>query len=325
MKRGLIGLFVLLSVAFLFSSCMVMDQNSFVWYAPDIFDYTVVTNIYDDYYYEVDTNFSLLSDGIITITNLFADFKYYLVVNAKVKKTKVTNFYTTYHKVKGKEVLTSTLDYWYYWHGISIDVYISNDSGSRNWVGWKYFDIREETNVSFYIPFTITNTMAGKAYIVVYARYVGLVNEGYVSEFGKYFQKETFVRLARSCYVETIPLSNNLSNFPDTAIYLYRNNGMEIESFGEDDDSGYSNVMAKLYKPMAPGVYYAKVISKTTNSNTFAIYYGYNKVDVNDYVSVSEYSNYSLDSALELTEGVPTNSWIDAYTERWYKIVVSNY
>jgi len=76
---------------------------------------------------------------------------------------------------------------------------------------------------------------------------------------------------------------------------------------------------------MAPGVYYAKVISKTTNSNTFAIYYGYNKVDVNDYVSVSESSNYSLDSALELTEEVPTNSWIDAYTERWYKIVVSNY
>jgi hypothetical protein len=48
-------------------------------------------------------------------------------------------------------------------------------------------------------------------------------------------------------------------------------------------------------------------------------------MDVNDYVSVSESSNYSLDSALELTEGVPTNSWIDAYTERWYKIVVSNY
>jgi len=325
MKRGLIGLFVLLSVAFLFSSCMVMDQNSFVWYAPDIFDYTVVTNIYDDYYYEVDTNFSLLSDGIITITNLFADFKYYLVVNAKVKKTKVTNFYTTYHKVKGKEVLTSPLDYWYYRHGISIDVYISNDSGSRNWVGWKYFDIREETNVSFYIPFTITNTMAGKAYIVVYARYVGLVNEGYVSEFGKYFQKETFVRLARSYYVETIPLSNNLSNFPDTAIYLYRNNGMEIESFGGDDDSGYSNKMSMLYKPLAFGNYYVKVLSKNSSSNNFAIYYGGSRIFSNDYVSVTELSNYSLSNSIQLLEGVPTNSWIDAYTERWYKIVVSNY
>lgn len=330
-------LLVLLGLVVFVSSCGISTpvdsvNNFWSWFIPGTLE--IKTNTVTVYYYEPSSSFSLVSDGIISLSNLFVGFNYWVTIDVLVKKTQIQYVGNEYYP--------------YYGSSLALKVFLRDAGGNEYIVGkYGYFDYEYDgcsvtkegngevlqsyklldngTNTTIKVPLAITtNVPFGALGFCIYMEYRGL-KDGQITKLSNMLVSNTFVRLPQNYYVETIPLSNNLSNFPDTFVYLYRWDGMWLETVGTDDDSGYSNRMSMLYKPLAFGNYYVKVLSKSSSSNNFAVYYGISRIFSNDYVSVTELSNYSLSNSIQLLEGVPTNSWIDVYTERWYKIVVSNY
>jgi len=330
-------LLVLLGLVIFVSSCGISTpvdsvNNFWSWFIPGTLE--IKTNTVTVYYYEPSSSFSLVSDGIISLSNLFVGFRYYVTIDVSIKKTQIqyvgNEYYYPYYSdlalkvflrdAGGNEYIVGRYGYFdYEYDGCSV---MKEGSGERL-QSYKLLD--NETSTTIQVPLTITtNVPFGALDFCIYMEYRGL-KDGQITKLSNMLVSNTFVRLPQNYYVETIPLSNNLSNFPDTFVYLYRWDGMWLETVGTDDDSGYSNRMSMLYKPLAFGNYYVKVLYKNSSSNNFAIYYGSSRIFSNDYVSVTELSNYSMSNSIQLLDGVPTNSWIDVYTERWYKIVISNY
>lgn len=294
--------------------------NSYVWFIPGWIP-NKTTNVYIEYYApNVNTNEVEIPDTFYL--NFVSEIKIPIVVEKQSNKFSTPVIMNT-----------ESLEFPYYYSDeISVKCFIKQPLESEVEVANQTFHIpHKELSTNLYLNVYLDSGefSMGNAVLRIVIEYFTpyyTSNSYTTTEVNVEVKKTITISKGTTYYVATIPITNSMSNFANTAIYLYKkgreNNFIRI---AEDFNSGYSNKMARISTELIPGEYVVKVILEDTYSNVFGIYFGKTEILSNTDTVIDFSTNTTLDTAIELIEGIPTNSFLSSYfNERYYKFSISN-
>ncbi|MEN2997582.1 MAG: hypothetical protein ABDH28_00870 [Brevinematia bacterium] len=315
--RNIIIISLMIHLVILLTSCVIGSPEGivigpYVWFIPEWVP-TDLTNIELQYYYP---DFTFL-----TPNRIYLDSPNSLSILTTIRASNKMVRVPIYQADTILASLTDPLE-------VRIRISISQDTEGEKEITNLLITVSNQTNSTYitriYCYPSGNDFSVGSSLIRAVLLY-------YPSATSSEYRTNTFLRNAWICkggtyYVCTIPLSNNMANFPDTILYLYKIDQENIIRIASDDNSGYSNKLSKLHTSLSPGEYLIKVAPGDKNTigpaNPFAVYFGKREITVSSNDSFHEFTNYLPVDAVTLIQDIPTNTFIPKEVPMYFKFTI---